>query len=203
MLLWVVARSAPDPDTTPAVYKLLYRRPRDAGLCHPCSSSRMHRPLDALLLCPVAAGGMTERMTAATSRARQWLYVISPGRRAWTSCRRVTRWLGRGGWFPGRTGPPTARSPTPWAPIPVAMCSTRAMAASRSRSRGGPGWVRRQRPAGRDDRGEGPGGGGLVANAGRYSFHGDRVSHHVELSLFPNEGVRDASCALTLTGTRP
>jgi hypothetical protein len=27
---------------------------------------------------------------------------------------------------------------------------------------------------------------GCVAYAGRYSFHGDRVIHHVELSLFPN-----------------
>lgn len=27
---------------------------------------------------------------------------------------------------------------------------------------------------------------GYVAYAGRYSFHGDRVIHHVELSLFPN-----------------
>jgi hypothetical protein len=26
----------------------------------------------------------------------------------------------------------------------------------------------------------------FVAYAGRYSFHGDRVIHHVELSLFPN-----------------
>ncbi len=26
---------------------------------------------------------------------------------------------------------------------------------------------------------------GFVAYAGRYSFHGDRVIHHVELSLFP------------------
>jgi hypothetical protein len=26
----------------------------------------------------------------------------------------------------------------------------------------------------------------FVAYAGRYSFHGDRVVHHVELSLFPN-----------------
>jgi len=27
---------------------------------------------------------------------------------------------------------------------------------------------------------------GFVAYAGRYTFHGDRVTHHVELSLFPN-----------------
>jgi hypothetical protein len=27
---------------------------------------------------------------------------------------------------------------------------------------------------------------GFVAYAGRYSFHGDPVVHHVELSLFPN-----------------
>ena len=27
---------------------------------------------------------------------------------------------------------------------------------------------------------------GFVAYAGRYTFHGDRVIHHVELSLFPN-----------------
>ena len=27
---------------------------------------------------------------------------------------------------------------------------------------------------------------GFVAYAGRYSFHGDRVVHHVELSLLPN-----------------
>jgi hypothetical protein len=27
---------------------------------------------------------------------------------------------------------------------------------------------------------------GFVAYAGYYSFHGDRVVHHVELSLFPN-----------------
>jgi hypothetical protein len=27
---------------------------------------------------------------------------------------------------------------------------------------------------------------GFVAYAGRYTFHGDRVVHHVELSLFPN-----------------
>jgi hypothetical protein len=26
----------------------------------------------------------------------------------------------------------------------------------------------------------------FVAYAGRYSFHGDRVIHHVELSRFPN-----------------
>jgi hypothetical protein len=26
----------------------------------------------------------------------------------------------------------------------------------------------------------------FVAYAGRYSFRGDRVIHHVELSLFPN-----------------
>jgi hypothetical protein len=35
--------------------------------CHSCSSSRM-RPPDALLLCPVAADGMTEGMTAALPR---------------------------------------------------------------------------------------------------------------------------------------
>jgi len=49
----------------PADYESPRRCPRDAGLCHPCRSSRMRRPLDALLLCPVAAGGMTERMTGA------------------------------------------------------------------------------------------------------------------------------------------
>src|SRR5262249_10884065 len=27
---------------------------------------------------------------------------------------------------------------------------------------------------------------GFIAYAGRYRFHGDRVVHHVELSLFPN-----------------
>jgi Lipocalin-like domain len=29
---------------------------------------------------------------------------------------------------------------------------------------------------------------GFVAYAGHYSFHGDRVVHHVELSLFPHLG---------------
>jgi hypothetical protein len=49
----------------PADYESLHRRPRDAGVCHPCSSSRMRRPVDPLLLRHVAAGGMTDGMTAA------------------------------------------------------------------------------------------------------------------------------------------
>jgi Lipocalin-like domain len=34
---------------------------------------------------------------------------------------------------------------------------------------------------------------GFVAYAGRYSFHGDRVIHHVELSLFPNWSAATSS----------
>ena len=50
---------------------------------------------------------------------------------------------------------------------------------------------------------------GFVAYAGRYSFHGDRVIHHVELSLFPNwvgsdqqRWVEFAGDRLTLSASR-
>jgi hypothetical protein len=43
---------------------------------------------------------------------------------------------------------------------------------------------------------------GFVANAGRYSFHGDRVIHHVELSLFPNWVGSDPVRWVELAGGR-
>jgi hypothetical protein len=42
----------------------------------------------------------------------------------------------------------------------------------------------------------------FVAYAGRYSFHGDRVIHHVELSLFPNWVGSDQQRSVELTGDR-
>jgi hypothetical protein len=43
---------------------------------------------------------------------------------------------------------------------------------------------------------------GFVAYAGRYSFHGDRVIHHVELSLFPNWVGSDQQRSVELSGDR-
>jgi Lipocalin-like domain len=43
---------------------------------------------------------------------------------------------------------------------------------------------------------------GFVAYAGRYSFHGDRVIHHVELSLFPNWVGGDQERWVELAGER-
>ena len=43
---------------------------------------------------------------------------------------------------------------------------------------------------------------GFVAYAGRYSFHGDRVVHHVELSLFPNWVGTDQQRWVVLAGDR-
>jgi hypothetical protein len=43
---------------------------------------------------------------------------------------------------------------------------------------------------------------GFVAYAGRYSFHGDRVIHHVELSLFPNWVGTDQERSVELAGNR-
>jgi hypothetical protein len=43
---------------------------------------------------------------------------------------------------------------------------------------------------------------GFVAYAGRYSFHGDRVVHHVELSLFPNWVGTDQERWVELAGER-
>jgi hypothetical protein len=41
---------------------------------------------------------------------------------------------------------------------------------------------------------------GVVASAGRYSFHADRVVHHVELSLFPNWVGTDQQRSVEPTG---
>jgi Lipocalin-like domain len=43
---------------------------------------------------------------------------------------------------------------------------------------------------------------GFVAYAGRYSFHHDRVIHHVELSLFPNWVGSDQERLVELAGDR-
>jgi hypothetical protein len=43
---------------------------------------------------------------------------------------------------------------------------------------------------------------GFVAYAGRYSFHGDRVVHHVELSLLPNWVGSDQQRWVELSGDR-
>ena len=43
---------------------------------------------------------------------------------------------------------------------------------------------------------------GFVAYAGRYSFDGDRVIHHVELSLFPNWVGSDQQRWVELAGDR-
>ena len=43
---------------------------------------------------------------------------------------------------------------------------------------------------------------GVVAYAGRYTFHGDRVVHHVELSLFPNWVGSDQERTVELDGDR-
>jgi hypothetical protein len=43
---------------------------------------------------------------------------------------------------------------------------------------------------------------GFVAYAGRYSFQGDRVIHHVELSLFPNWVGSDQERWVELAGDR-
>jgi hypothetical protein len=42
----------------------------------------------------------------------------------------------------------------------------------------------------------------FVAYAGRYSFHGDRVVHHVELSLFPSWVGSDQERWVELAGDR-
>jgi Lipocalin-like domain len=42
----------------------------------------------------------------------------------------------------------------------------------------------------------------FVACAGRYTFHGDRVIHHVELSLFPNWVGSDQERWVELAGDR-
>jgi hypothetical protein len=42
----------------------------------------------------------------------------------------------------------------------------------------------------------------FVAYAGRYAFHGDRVIHHVELSLFPNWVGSDQQRWVELAGGR-
>jgi lipocalin-like protein len=44
--------------------------------------------------------------------------------------------------------------------------------------------------------------GSFVAYAGRYSWHGDQVVHHVELSLFPNWVGSDQERAVELSGDR-
>jgi hypothetical protein len=41
----------------------------------------------------------------------------------------------------------------------------------------------------------------FVAYAGRYNFHGDRVVHHVELSLFPTGSAAIRSGGSSLPGT--
>jgi hypothetical protein len=43
---------------------------------------------------------------------------------------------------------------------------------------------------------------GFVAYAGRYTFRGDRVVHHVELSLFPNWMATDQERNAELSGDR-
>jgi Lipocalin-like domain len=43
---------------------------------------------------------------------------------------------------------------------------------------------------------------GFVAYGGRYSFHSDRVEHHVELSLFPNWAGGNQERSVELTGDR-
>ena len=43
---------------------------------------------------------------------------------------------------------------------------------------------------------------GVVAYAACYSFHGDRVVHHVELSLFPNRVGTDQQRSVELSGDR-
>jgi hypothetical protein len=43
---------------------------------------------------------------------------------------------------------------------------------------------------------------GFVAYTGRYSFDGDRVVHHVELSLFPNWVGSDQERSVELAGDR-
>jgi hypothetical protein len=43
---------------------------------------------------------------------------------------------------------------------------------------------------------------GFVAYAGRYTFYGDRVIHHVELSLFPNWVGSDQERWVELAGDR-
>ena len=43
---------------------------------------------------------------------------------------------------------------------------------------------------------------GVVAYAGRFTFHGDRVIHHVELSLFPNWVGTDQERWVELAGDR-
>ena len=43
---------------------------------------------------------------------------------------------------------------------------------------------------------------GFLAYAGRYTFGGDHVIHHVELSLFPNWTGTDQRRELQLTGNR-
>ena len=43
---------------------------------------------------------------------------------------------------------------------------------------------------------------GFVAYAGRYSFYGDRIIHHVELSLFPNWVGSNQERSVLLAGDR-
>jgi hypothetical protein len=58
-------------------------------------------------------------------------------------------------------------------------------------------------PARWDHPGAGPGAlEGVVAYAGPYRFHGDRVIHHVVLSLFPNWVGSDQQRRVELAGDR-
>jgi hypothetical protein len=111
--------------------------------------------------------------------------------------------LGPGSCSPGRTEPLTARSPTPWGPTPwgyLLYTASGRFSVTISR-RGRAGFAAGDLLSGTtEERARAVE--GFVAYAGRYSFHGDRVIHHVELSLFPNWVGTDQQRSVELSGDR-
>ena len=111
--------------------------------------------------------------------------------------------LGRGAWSPGRTRPPTARSPphgerSPGLPALHRRWPRFSVTISR---RGRAGFAAGDLLSGSAEE-QARAVQGFVAYAGRYSFHGDRVIHHVELSLFPNWVGTDQERWVELAGDR-
>jgi hypothetical protein len=111
--------------------------------------------------------------------------------------------VGRGGWSPGRTGSPTARSPTPMGADPSGyVLYTADGRFSITISRRGRARFAASDLLGGTAQEKARAVEGFVAYAGRYSFHGDRVIHHLELSLFPNWVGSDQERWVELAGGR-
>jgi hypothetical protein len=99
--------------------------------------------------------------------------------------RRTTRWLAPGGWFPGSTRPPTASSPSPGPDALGYLLYSTDGALGHRLAAGRPGFAADDLLGGITKE-QARAAEGFVAYAGRHSFFGGRVLHHVELSLFPN-----------------